>query len=680
MKFRFIHLLLLVTISSTLFADRITVHNRTPRDLYIAIYYIGTEFPLMEAPKATIATPIQFVEADSSINVERPPRKVIADGNMIGMGPFNRELVFVEDKNLLTPQLTKDQIYNVFRSKNIGNLQGDVFYIGDKDGEFYGYTTVEWNIVEATILKAREAVIQQLPAIRDNPYKNTVAKVRAGNQLPQEEKQYVSDRLTRVRNCSERLINQSLEGKKIPKVALVFSGGGYRAMLYTTGALLGASNAGFLDCVTYMVGLSGSTWAIGGWILSGKPIDQYHDWLVRNIYHGLSNINSNDARLIGDSLLTKYFYDEPFDIVDLYGPLIANELFTERGDLKQRMALSSQMDKVRAMQVPFPIYTAISAENLAAENLWYEFTPIEIGATWIGPQGLYVPSWAFGRKFKNGTSVNFAPEQNFGVLMGTFGLAIGITITRLIQEVGLKNKVQTMFVKNIIDRILLEAGEKRLTSSDFANYTYQLAESKLANLPVLKLVDAGIHINLPYTPVMGERAERLADIVIFVDASGDNLGNDLKITADFARSKGFKFPTIDYALVTKRVPTLFKDDTDSQVPVIIYVHRIVDQQLVNEKRNAAGFKENILRIENFNIEECIKNGSCSTFNFKNTEAQARTMTSLGALNMMAIKDLLAQAVAFKAGITLPAKQAVPVAPIKPQMAPAVQPVPVAPAA
>jgi phospholipase A2 len=343
------------------------------------------------------------------------------------------------------------------------------------------------------------------------------------------------------------------------------------------------------------------------------------------------------------------------------------------------MALSSQMDKVKAMQVPFPIYTAISAENLAAENLWYEFTPLEIGATWIGPQGMYVPSWAFGRKFKNGTSVNFAPEQNFGVLMGTFGLAIGITITRLIQEVGLRDKIQTMFVKNIIDRILQEAGEKRLTSSDFANYTYQLAGSKYATLPVLKLVDAGIHINLPFTPVMGERPERVADIVIFVDASGDNLGNDLKITADFARSKGFKFPQIDYAMVTKRVPTMFKDDNDPSVPVVIYVPRIVDPQLINEKRNQLGFQEKVLKIENFNVEQCIKSGPCATFNFKNNEAQARTMTSLGAINMMAIKDLFAQAVSFKAGVSLGVKQAVPAAPIKPQIAPSL-PVPVAPAA
>ncbi len=30
-------------LSFSIYADRVTVHNRTPRDLYIGIYYIGTE-------------------------------------------------------------------------------------------------------------------------------------------------------------------------------------------------------------------------------------------------------------------------------------------------------------------------------------------------------------------------------------------------------------------------------------------------------------------------------------------------------------------------------------------------------------------------------------------------------------------------------------------------------------
>ena len=51
--------------------------------------------------------------------------------------------------------------------------------------------------------------------------------------------------------------------------------------------LLGAENAGILNTVTYLVGLSGSTWAIGGWLLSGNLFVTYHDWLVNNVNYGL---------------------------------------------------------------------------------------------------------------------------------------------------------------------------------------------------------------------------------------------------------------------------------------------------------------------------------------------------------------------------------------------------------
>jgi len=95
---------------------------------------------------------------------------------------------------------------------------------------------------------------------------------------------------------------------------------------------------------------------------------------------------------------------------------------------------------------------------------------------------------------------------------------------------------------------------------------------------------------------------------------------------------------------------MFKDANDPAMPIVIYVPRIVDQNLIREKRAHPGIQENILRIENFNVEECIKSGHCATFNFKNSEAQARTMTSLGMVNMMAAKDLFTQAVAIKTGV------------------------------
>ena len=45
-----------------------------------------------------------------------------------------------------------------------------------------------------------------------------------------------------------------------PGVAVVHSGGGFRGMMATCGVFKGLHKAGLLDLITYMSGLSGSTW------------------------------------------------------------------------------------------------------------------------------------------------------------------------------------------------------------------------------------------------------------------------------------------------------------------------------------------------------------------------------------------------------------------------------------
>ena len=69
-----------------------------------------------------------------------------------------------------------------------------------------------------------------------------------------------------------------------------------------------------------------------------------------------------------------------------------------------------------------PIYTAVRAESLAVENMWYEFTPYEVGGSWLG---MYVPARAFGAKFRNGNLVRTdTPELSLGNLMGIWGFAL----------------------------------------------------------------------------------------------------------------------------------------------------------------------------------------------------------------------------------------------------------------
>lgn len=616
-------------------ADQLTIHNRTPQNLYMALYYMDMKVPLKQQANATIASDIGWLDAHGSGVIERPAFNWTR----------NRFLVFTENAQLLMPELTPAQL-STSNAKDINAFMGSDIYIACKDGVLSGHTDLEWNYMQKLIENTKQKLIATLPAFTENPYKNTIATVRQGNDLAEGEKAYLALRTPKVRTALEKFLNTSMTNKKTPTIALVCSGGGYRAMLYAAGALVGAQEIGLLDTASYMVGLSGSSWAISGWLLSGKPIKEYNNWLVDNIHFGLKNISFSDLKLMSDHLLVRYFSDDPLDIVDVYGALLANELFTQHGNKKQRQTLSSQAEIIRAGTLPFPIYTAISGDSPESENLWYEFSPYEVGASWIG-NGMYVPSWAFGRKFNKGTSTNFAPEQNFGVLMATFGFVPGATLNRLFAELNLENKMPFSITKNIVDRILKDYGQKRLTTSNFNNFSFGMPESPYADQPIIKLIDAGINFNLPYPAVSGQRKERTADIIIFIEATANSLERELRDAQGYARRHNLKFPPIQYENIKKRTVTIFKDEHDQQTPVVIYLPRISEKSLIEGYKNIQGFESLCATLCDFDVEQCINSGVCSTLNFNYPAKEARAMSALGEFNVRSAKEAIIEAIRSK---------------------------------
>jgi len=168
-------------------ADLITVHNKTSRDVYAAIYYQPGAIPFMPAPKAQKVTPVQCIDAGQSAQINRPDRWY----------GYDRELVFVEDPELLSDTLSPDTLV-LYHSKNVGNLQGTTFYLGDTQGDIYGYTVLEWKAIQIPIQYAQDQLYNLVPAIAQNPYKNQSATVRSGNGLCDQEKQFLTKRCARV--------------------------------------------------------------------------------------------------------------------------------------------------------------------------------------------------------------------------------------------------------------------------------------------------------------------------------------------------------------------------------------------------------------------------------------------------------------------------------------------------
>lgn len=474
-------------------------------------------------------------------------------------------------------------------------------------------------------------------AIRINPYKNVVAQVRIGNELNRFEREYLEKRKPKVKTALEKMLNKPLADNQVPTIAIVASGGGYRAMLGTIGSLLALEKIGVVDAATYMVGLSGSTWAMAPWIATGMSLQNFRHYIQKTIETELRVSSISEAKNIIDMLSVKLASDEPITLVDIYGGLLANRLLSYFGTDAQRVYLSQQAERLKNADIPYPIYTAIDArEAVAREPHWFEYTPHEVGSPYFG---VYVPTWAYGRLFNSRQSTNSAPEQSLGFLMGTWGSAFGVHVGRAWEEIAEKVPGGAI-IKNAIEKRFIDPlTGKRIEKSwaEIFNFTYGIPDQELQTRPTIKFVDAGIDFNLPYPPVSGERPERKADIIIFLDFSAGSLISSMKKTEEYARRKGLKFPKIDYTNLETKALSIFRDPSDPSVPVVIYFPRISEIGLW-EKYKSHPTLSKYSSIEGFDFGECVVNGNCTTTNFQYPSEISEKLINQMEFNIMVHKD------------------------------------------
>ena len=317
----------------------------------------------------------------------------------------------------------------------------------------------------------------QIARVNNAPHKKeiafaTVPRLGAQGHTSTDERTYIAARTPIVRAAIPARLG--LPNNKYPKIALVASGGGIRAMLATLGTLRGLENTGIMDTITYACGLSGSTWAIGPWIASEFTVSDY----CRN-----ANIIEKVARFASPSLVQaftqrylsttantiKNIFGQPWTFVDVWGLYIAQNLL-----LQPDMTLSQQTKVINGSK-PLPIYTAISIESRARD--WFEFTPFEIGA--LNKERIY--SFLELRSiFYFGNITGFPPRTIIRLSIGIFGSAMGARLRDVLGGAGLKN---------------LTAAEWSATHGIVPNFYFGIRDIQDSDENFIKLVDAGADFN-----------------------------------------------------------------------------------------------------------------------------------------------------------------------------------------
>jgi phospholipase A2 len=577
-------------VSDEIASPTITIENKTPIDLYFALYYSKVISTQITAP--------QFLPAGKRVTIDRPKMK----------SGYDRQVYFSINDDVLTEELSRGES-DLIPNFNIGYVHGETYVIVFVNGVFKGYDILDKAIqpllqkIEGTFQKLSDEMLKQLRKQYKNPNKGKSASVRTSTDISTQEKNYLAKRASYIKTALAPLVGQDIPDTAIPRIAVCCSGGGYRAMISALGSFIGMEKMGLLNGITYLTGLSGSTWTIAPWTTMGIPLQEFRDQLTKRVNKDLSQ-EVNTLSLL-DTLWKKFVFDEPLSTIDVYGGFLGNRLLKMPKKNPYKITLTKQQDRIADGSWPFPIYTAIATKD---PYEWLEFTPYEVGSNYLGG---FIPTWAFGCEFKNGKSTDMVPEQHLGFLMGIWGSAFSANIKETYDTY--REKIDSPILRDALD---LGAsyeyfGGVRILPARIANPYFSMISSSRSQQKILTLIDAGLAFNIPIPPLL--RKERNIDIIIVLDNSYYITNSPALLgSANYARSKKLPFPPVSIQEIDKKICTVFKDEANPDAPVVIYLPLIKNNNY----------------SKTFDPAHCVLNSYCTTENFSYSSKQVMQLSGL----------------------------------------------------
>ncbi|KAI7805104.1 putative cytosolic phospholipase A2 zeta-like, partial [Triplophysa rosa] len=516
--------------------------------------------------------------------------------------------------------------------------------------------------------------------------------VRLGFDISTEEKTFLVKRRKVVSQALQRALNLTSpsEPSKVPVVAVVCSGGGTRAMTGTYGSLKGLKELQLLDAVSYITGVSGSTWALS--TLYSDPNWSKTD-IVKITESAKKEISKSTFSIFSRDQL--WYYKEKMEekekeghlvsLIDMWG--LAIEYLIQG---KNPMGTLSEMQKTLSDgQNPLPIFTAVNMKDGKSESTteaeWCEFTPYEVG---ISKYGAFVPAQNFGSGYYLGHMVKKLPETNLSFLLGIWSSVFSLNLTKIwglttgigpswaprtgeeASDTNTANKAKSLgmsFVSPVTDTAKMLSGfmNSRPIISQMFNFLRGLQLHRDYNEnsgfitwkekhpdafpntltpvdPLLSLVDAGFAINSGFPPVVG--SQRHADVIISLNYSWDqDQFMVLKQTHKYCSDRKIPFPKIDFNKL-ESVPLkevyMFEEKENQEAPIVLHFPLV---NVTFKQFKAPGVKrvgEKELKEGAVNVD--FKSDSCPyvTHKITYTPEDFDKLVSLTSYNIINNKDII----------------------------------------
>uniref|UniRef100_A0A803TUN8 Phospholipase A2 n=1 Tax=Anolis carolinensis TaxID=28377 RepID=A0A803TUN8_ANOCA len=468
------------------------------------------------------------------------------------------------------------------------------------------------------------------------------------------------------------------------EISVLGSGGGIRALTGLYGSMFGLQQLNLLDCVTYLSGVSGSSWCM-------SMLYQDSEWSCKDLKDAIisarEKICSSKVAAFSSERLKYYFQElnamendgRKVSFTDLWGLIV--EYFLQMKDHQSK--LSDQQETVKQAQNPYPIYAAVNVmPNISGDEFaeWIEFTPFEVG---FRKYGAFVRTEDFDSEFFMGRLMKRHPEPRICYLQGIWGSAFAASLDDVFLKVvgsGLtfleslddRRRFHFRDPMRLKTRMVIPGGpvlqffqdffKSRFTAGETFNFMQGLYLHKdyvsLKNFVAWKgthldafpnrltpmedslyLVDGGFSINSPF-PLMLQ-PERDVDVILSFNYSWEAPFQVLELTQKYCEERDIPFPRINVSKEDEENPKecyLFMNAENPKVPIVLHFPLINDTFCRYKAPGIERESEEEKLLGNFEVEA--KDSPYRTLNFTYESHEFDRLINLSCYNVLNNKDKL----------------------------------------
>ncbi|NXN67771.1 PA24E phospholipase, partial [Himantopus himantopus] len=452
--------------------------------------------------------------------------------------------------------------------------------------------------------------------------------LRLGFDLCAEEQDFICKRKKVVAAALKNLLHldEDLQEDEVPVVAVMTTAGGVRSMTSMFGSLLGLQELGVLDCVSYISGLSATTWTMA-------KLYEDKNWSQKDLRGPVGDIRKHviKSKLHCFSLDHMNYYEKELcerkqeghklSFTDLWGLFIDCMLHHQESPHK----LSDQQLAVNQGQNPLPIYLSLNVKDDFSTldfKEWVEFTPYEVGFL---KYGAFVRSEDFGSEFFMGHLMKKVPESRICFLEGTWSNIFSQNFMDAVYLSGhsedfwhrwtrdtehdieehpalpkkpheqatclsipkgcLSNTLREMMtgrpVVSTYHNFLkgLQLHNKYLENESFCMWKDTVLDSSPNQLnemgDYLKLVDTAFFINTSCPPIL--RPERKVDVILHLNYSGGSQTLPLDLFSEYCSEHGIPFPGTELSQEDREhLKECYVFEDSLEAPILAYFPLVCD--------------------------------------------------------------------------------------------------------